>query len=53
MAARALINLFRSMNPRLLHKKDRGRPPKKNDERDAEEELSDAGSDESDAILSR
>lgn len=29
MAARALINLFRSLNPKLLHRKDRGRPPRK------------------------
>lgn len=42
MAARALINLFRTLNPRLLHRKDRGRPPKKerndqDDEDDSEE----------------
>ena len=27
MAARALINMIRSYNPKLLHPKDRGRPP--------------------------
>ncbi len=26
MAARGLITLFRSINPKLLHRKDRGRP---------------------------
>lgn len=34
MAARALITLFRAVNPKLLARKDRGRPQEGDDERE-------------------